>query len=92
MKLNVTSPGGPQARRSSIPAAGSTRSSAKAAPRSAGWWSSWSRNGRWRLTDSHVSSGGRYVSMNLEVTVDGDEERLALYRLLAADPAIRVVL
>lgn len=44
------------------------------------------------LTDSHVSSGGRYVSMNLEVTVCGDEERLSLYRLLAAEPAIRVVL
>jgi putative lipoic acid-binding regulatory protein len=44
------------------------------------------------LTDSHVSSGGRYVSMNLEVTVHGDGERLELYRLLAGDPAIRVVL
>lgn len=44
------------------------------------------------LTDSHVSSGGRYVSMNLEVSVGSDEERLALYRLLAAEPAIRVVL
>ena len=44
------------------------------------------------LTDSHVSNGGRYVSMNLEVTVHGDEDRLELYRLLAGDPAVRVVL
>ena len=44
------------------------------------------------LADSNVSSGGRYVSMNLEVTVCSDEERLELYRLLAGDPAIRVVL
>lgn len=44
------------------------------------------------LTDSHVSSGGRYVSMNLEVTVYDDGERLELYRLLADDPAVRVVL
>ena len=44
------------------------------------------------LVDSKVSSGGRYVSMNLEVTVHGDAERLELYRLLAGDPAIRVVL
>ena len=44
------------------------------------------------LADSHVSSGGRYVSMSLEVTVASDEERLVLYRLLAAEPAIRVVL
>ena len=44
------------------------------------------------LADSHVSSGGRYVSMSLEVTVCSDTERLELYRLLAGDPAIRVVL
>lgn len=44
------------------------------------------------LSDSHVSSTGRYVSLNLEVTVESDEERLALYRLLAGEPAIRVVL
>jgi putative lipoic acid-binding regulatory protein len=44
------------------------------------------------LADSNVSSGGRYVSMNLEVTVCSDTERLELYRLLAGDPAIRVVL
>ncbi|MHB8790275.1 MAG: HP0495 family protein [Desulfobulbaceae bacterium] len=44
------------------------------------------------LADSNVSSGGRYVSMNLEVTVSSDAERLELYRVLANDPAIRVVL
>ncbi|MFZ5797099.1 MAG: HP0495 family protein [Desulfobulbaceae bacterium] len=44
------------------------------------------------LADSHVSSRGRYVSMNLDVTVSSDAERLELYRLLAGDPAIRVVL
>jgi putative lipoic acid-binding regulatory protein len=44
------------------------------------------------LAESNVSSGGRYVSMNLEVMVCSDEERLELYRLLAGDPVIRVVL
>lgn len=44
------------------------------------------------LAESHVSSGGRYVSMSLEVTVASDGERQELYRLLAGDPAIRVVL
>ena len=44
------------------------------------------------LTLSNVSASGRYVSMNLEVTVHGEEQRLALYHLLAAHPAIRVVL
>ena len=44
------------------------------------------------LTDSKVSSGGRYVSMNLEITVHSEKERLELYTLLTADPAIKVVL
>ncbi|MDD3618236.1 MAG: DUF493 domain-containing protein [Desulfobulbaceae bacterium] len=44
------------------------------------------------LTPANVSSGGRYVSMNLELTVHGEEQRLALYRLLAGHPAVRVVL
>jgi len=44
------------------------------------------------LTDSNISSGGRYVSMSLELTVQSDERRLELYRLLAEDPTVKVVL
>lgn len=44
------------------------------------------------LTDSNVSSSGRYISMNLELTVENDEQRLALYRIMGADPAIKVIL
>lgn len=44
------------------------------------------------LTPANVSSGGRYVSMNLEVTVHGEEQRLAIYHLLAGHPAVKVVL
>jgi putative lipoic acid-binding regulatory protein len=44
------------------------------------------------LTDSRVSRHGRYISMNLELVVDSEERRLELYRLLAADQAIKVVL
>ena len=44
------------------------------------------------LADSNVSSGGRYVSMALELTVQSDERRLELYRLLAEDPTVKVVL
>lgn len=44
------------------------------------------------LTPANVSSGGRYVSMNLEVTVHSDAQRIALYHLLAGHPAVRVVL
>ena len=44
------------------------------------------------LTDSNVSSSGRYISMNLKVTVHDDEQRLALYRVMGDDPAIKVIL
>lgn len=44
------------------------------------------------LTDSNVSSSGRYVSMSLELTVHNDEQRLELYRIFAASQEIKVVL
>ena len=44
------------------------------------------------LTDSHVSSSGRYLSMSLELTVHNDEQRLSLYRIMGDDPAIKVIL
>ncbi len=44
------------------------------------------------LTKSNVSSGGRYVSMSLELTVKSEERRLELYRLLAEDTTVKVVL
>ena len=44
------------------------------------------------VCDANVSSGGRYLSLSLEVTVNDDTERLSIYQLLAGDPAIRMVL
>jgi hypothetical protein len=44
------------------------------------------------LEDSKVSRTGRYVSLNLELTVLDEAERLGLYRTLAASPHIKVVL
>lgn len=44
------------------------------------------------ICDANVSSGGRYLSLSLEVTVNDDAERLRIYQLLAGDPAIRMVL
>lgn len=44
------------------------------------------------LTRSNVSSSGRYVSMSLELIVQSEERRLELYRLLAEDPSVKVVL
>lgn len=44
------------------------------------------------LSDSRKSGGGKYLSMNLEVMVDNNEQRLELYQALAGHPAIKVVL
>jgi len=44
------------------------------------------------ISEGNVSSGGRYLSLNVEMTVNDEVERLRFYRLFAADPAIRVVL
>jgi len=44
------------------------------------------------VCDANVSSGGRYLSLSLEVTVNDEAERLRLYQLLAGHPAIRMVL
>ena len=44
------------------------------------------------ITDANSSSGGRYLSLSLEITVHDDAERLRLYQLLAGHPAIRMVL
>ncbi|WP_028584452.1 HP0495 family protein [Desulfogranum mediterraneum] len=44
------------------------------------------------LTDSNTSSGGRYCSLNLELVVQSEEERLALYQQLVEHKAIKIVL
>lgn len=44
------------------------------------------------LSESNRSSGGKYVSMSLEMTVHSDYHRLRLYELLTAHPAVKVVL
>ena len=44
------------------------------------------------LERSHSSSGGKYVSVKLTVTVENDVQRLMLYRRFSRDAAIRYVL
>lgn len=44
------------------------------------------------LSESNKSSGGKYVSMNLELTVYSDYHRLRIYEGLTAHPAVKVVL
>jgi putative lipoic acid-binding regulatory protein len=44
------------------------------------------------LSASKKSGAGSYLSMNLEVTVNSDEQRQALYQSLAGHPAVKTVL
>ncbi len=44
------------------------------------------------LTHSNTSSGGKYISMNLEMVVETEEHRLSLYNELVQHPDVKVVL
>lgn len=44
------------------------------------------------ITEGNASSGGRYLSLNLEIRVDNEAERLRLYQVFSNHPAIRVVI
>lgn len=44
------------------------------------------------LSLSNTSRTGRYVALNLEMTVADEDERVSIYRALAAHPAVKMVL
>ncbi len=44
------------------------------------------------LSEGNRSSGGRYLSVQVELIVMSEEERLGLYRCLAGHPVIKMVL
>jgi uncharacterized protein len=44
------------------------------------------------LSQSRQSSGGKYLSVTVELTVANEEERLSLYRALTEEPAVTLVL
>ncbi len=44
------------------------------------------------LSAGNRSSGGRYVSVQVELMVQSEEERLQTYRLLSEHPHVRMVL
>ncbi len=44
------------------------------------------------ITEGNVSSGGRYISLTVEMTVFDEAQRLLVYNLLAAHPSVRMVL
>jgi putative lipoic acid-binding regulatory protein len=45
-----------------------------------------------KITASHVSSGGKYHSVDLELEVASEEHRNAIYQNLSAHAAVKVVL
>lgn len=46
----------------------------------------------WELSRSRTSSGGKYISLNLTLTVESEEERNALYDGLKDCPEIVMVI
>ncbi len=44
------------------------------------------------ITKSNTSSGGKYISLNLEVVIDDDETRLKYYQHLKNHAAVKVVM
>ncbi len=44
------------------------------------------------LAESRRSSGGKYISLTLEMTVYSDYHRLRLYQVLGDHPDVKVVL
>ena len=44
------------------------------------------------LSESRTSKQGKYISLNLELTVHDEEQRLHMYSALTADPSIKMVL
>uniref|UniRef100_UPI004057210F HP0495 family protein n=1 Tax=Candidatus Electronema sp. TaxID=2698783 RepID=UPI004057210F len=44
------------------------------------------------LSDSRRSGAGKYISMNLEVSVDSEDQRLRWHQVLATDPSVKLVL
>ena len=44
------------------------------------------------ITKSNRSSGGKYISMKLELIVDDEAERFAIFELLKHDKAVKMVL
>ena len=45
-----------------------------------------------KIPEGNASSHGRYLSLNLELTVNDEAERLRLYQVFSKHPAIRIVL
>lgn len=47
---------------------------------------------KYTLVSSNQSSGGKYLSLQLSVIVNNEEERIAIFNALKASPDIKMVL
>ena len=45
-----------------------------------------------KVSHSRSSAAGRYHCLNLEVTVESDAKRIAIYEALRDNPAVRIIL
>ncbi len=44
------------------------------------------------ITASRSSATGKYICLNLEVTVESEEKRIAIYETLRGNPSIKYIL
>ncbi|MDG2055546.1 MAG: DUF493 domain-containing protein [Phycisphaerales bacterium] len=46
----------------------------------------------YQITAGKTSSGGKYVSLNLQLEVSSEEDRKSLFKTLSVSPAVKVIL
>ena len=47
---------------------------------------------KYKISPSHTSQTAKYVCLNVELTVESESQRTALYEALKAHPAVKMVL
>jgi len=50
------------------------------------------RDCKYKITTSHTSQTAKYICLNVELTVESESQRTALYEALKAHPAVKMVL
>jgi len=47
---------------------------------------------KYKISPSHTSAAAKYICLNVELTVESESQRTALYEALKAHPVIKMVL
>jgi len=50
------------------------------------------RDCKYKISPSHTSAAAKYICLNVELTVESESQRTALYEALKAHPAVKMVL